>query len=162
MPRGPVSSIVYQSHIRVVPAPAKLKVVYLPHESEPVAMGVHGPIAEHYHLPDGTFRPRASTLDYLVGATAACLTGTLTTALQAREIPTDEGRLVVEAVGDVAVEDGVLVITQIRVVAHVRAEASKQAAAERVVGLYASQCPVYRSLMKAIDITTTLDFQPEG
>jgi uncharacterized OsmC-like protein len=145
----------------VEPAPAKLKIVYLRQECEPVAMGVHGPIAEHYHLAEGTFRPRASTLDYVVGATAACLTGTLNTALQAREIATDGGRLTVEAEGNVEIEDGVLVIKRIRVVARLRADDSKQAAAERVVGAYASKCPVYRSLMKAIDITTTLDFQPE-
>src|SRR2546422_10958258 len=101
VPSVPVSSVVYQSHVRVEPAPAKLKVVYLPQESEPVSMGVHGPIAEHYHLSEGTFRPRASTLDYVVGATAACLTGTLNGALQAREIATDGGRLTVEAVGEI-------------------------------------------------------------
>ena len=125
-------------------------------------MGVHGPIAEHYHLPEGTYQPRASTLDYLVGATAACLTGTLNTALQAREIATDNGRLTVDAVGDIEVDEGVLVIKRIRVVAHLRADEAKRTAAERVVGVYASQCPVYRSLVKAIDITTTLDFQPQA
>ena len=53
-----------------------------------------------------------------------------------------------------------LVIRRIRVIAHLQAEPSQRAAAEEVIAVYAPKCPVYRSLYKAIDITTTLDFQP--
>ena len=135
--------------------------VHLPRASEAVPMGVHGAIAFHYKLPEGAYAPHASTLDYIVGATAACLTGTLNRALQVRKIATDNGRLAISAVGEIEVEDGVLVIRRIRVRAALRAPASQQETAERAIGVYASQCPVYKSLHKAIDITTELDFQAE-
>jgi len=98
MSRAGVSSpasadVVYRSQVRVVPGEAKLKLVYLPHEVQPVPMGVHGPIAAHYEIQEGTFTPHAATLDYIVGAAAACLMGTFNGALQARHIATDNGRL---------------------------------------------------------------------
>ena len=36
----------------------------------------------------------------------------------------------------------------------------KRAAAERVLGAHAKYCPVARSLMPAIDITTSLEIEP--
>jgi uncharacterized OsmC-like protein len=154
----PAAQIVYRSRVRVEPRASKLKLVHLPHESAAVPMGVHGAIAAHYKLADGAFVPQASTLDYIVGATAGCLMGTLNGALLAREIPTGEGRLTGEAVGDVEVEDGVLVIRRIHLVARLRGSAEHRATAERVASLYPPQCPVYRSLQKAIAISTELQY----
>ena len=151
--------IVYRSEVRVEAKGGGLKMVYLPMESEPVAMGMHGPIATHYKIPDGAYTPRASTLDYVVGATAGCLMGTLNRALLVRKIATDNGRLHARAVGELEVEDGVLVIRRIRVYVTLKAEESQREAAERVISVYAAACPVYRSLYKAIDISTELDFQ---
>jgi uncharacterized OsmC-like protein len=153
------AAITYRSHVRVEPGAAKLKWVHLPQEPDPVPMGVHGAIAAHYHLADGTFTPRASTLDYIVGATAGCLMGTLNSALQARQIVTADGRLTAEAIGEVETEEGVLVIRRIRLIVHLRAEPAHRMAAERVIAVYADKCPVYRSLHKAIAISTELDFQ---
>jgi len=155
------SAVVYRSSVRVEPGAAKLKMVHLPHESEPVPMGVHGPIAAHYKLADGAFTPRASTLDYVVGATAGCLMGTLNGALTARQIPTGDGRLTGEAVGEIEVEDGVLVIRRIHLVARLRGSAAHSETVTRVAGIYANQCPVYRSLRKGIAITTELEFTAE-
>jgi uncharacterized OsmC-like protein len=121
---------------------------------------MHGPIARHYKVPEGAYTPRASTLDYVVGATAGCLLGTLNRALQARKIDTSAGRLEAQAVGELEVEDGVLVIRRIRMQVRLRAEESQRDTAERVVAVYAPACPVYRSLHRAIDISTELDFQP--
>jgi uncharacterized OsmC-like protein len=123
-------------------------------------MGLHGPIAQHYKMAEGAYTPHASTLDYIVGSVAACLTGTLNRALSCREIVTTGGRLKTEAVGEIEVEDGVLVIRRIRMIAHLEAPESHREAAERAVTVYAPQCPVYRSLYKAIEITTELDFAP--
>lgn len=153
------AQVVYQSRVQVEPGAAKLKMVHLPHETDPVPMGVHGPIAAHYKIEEGTFTPRAATLDYIVGATAGCLIGTFNGALQARQIATTDGRLTGEAVGDIEVEDGVLVIRRIRMIVHLRAAASQRAAAERVAEVYAPRCPVYRSLRNAIDISTELQFE---
>jgi len=152
--------VVYRSEVRVETAPGGIKMVHLPVESEPVPMGMHGAIARHYKLPDGAYTPRASTLDYVVGATAGCLMGTLNRALLARKIDTSDGRLEAKAVGELESEDGVLVIRRIRMLVRLRAEESQREAAERVIAVYATACPVYRSLYKAIDISTELDFRP--
>jgi uncharacterized OsmC-like protein len=152
--------VVYQSHVTVDARPGGIKLISLPAESEPVTMGMHGPIARHYKLAEGAYTPHAATIDFVVGAAAGCLTGTLGRALAQAKIPVGDGRLQVEAYGEIAAEDGVLFIRRIRVLAHLKAEASHREAAERVAGEYAMKCPVYRSLYKGMEITTELDFQP--
>jgi hypothetical protein len=42
----------------------------LPAETEPVIFGVHDEVAEHYKVKPGAVEPRATTLDYVVAATA--------------------------------------------------------------------------------------------
>jgi uncharacterized OsmC-like protein len=152
--------VVYESRVRVEAKSGGIKLVHLPVETEAIPMGMHGPIAKHYKIPEGTYTPHASTLDYVVGATGGCLMGTLNRALQVRKIATDGDRFHGEAVGELEVEDGVLVIRRIRMLVRLRAEESQREAAERVIEVYASQCPVYRTLAKSIDITTELDFHP--
>jgi uncharacterized OsmC-like protein len=155
----PNAAIVYRSVTQIDPAPGKLKMVRLPQEAAPVPMGVHGAIAEHYRLAEGSYEPHASTLDYIVGATGGCLMGTLNTALMARQIATGDGRLTGEAIGEIENLDGVLVIRRIRMRVTLRAPEAQRDAAERAVEVYATKCPVYRSLCDAIAITTELDFQ---
>jgi uncharacterized OsmC-like protein len=156
------SAVVYRSEVRAVPSTGGIKMITLPVESAPVPMGMHGGIAAHYKLAEGTFTPRAATLDYLVGATAGCLAGTLARALRVREINSDAEHLQLDAVGEHEAEDGVLVLKRIHVVAHLRAPADKREAAERAFGVFASKCPVHQSIQKAIAVTTELDFQPIG
>jgi len=38
--------------------------------SQPVIFGVHGAVAEHYKVPPNVSDPHATTLDYIVAATA--------------------------------------------------------------------------------------------
>jgi uncharacterized OsmC-like protein len=152
--------VVYRSRVQVEAKSGGIKMIQLPIESEPVPMGMHGPIAAHYKIPEGKFTPHASTLDYVVGATAGCLMGTLNRALQVRKIATDGDRLKAEGIGELEVEDGVLVIRRIRMIVNLKAEDSQREAAQRVMEVYAMSCPVYRSLYKAIDITTELNFHP--
>jgi uncharacterized OsmC-like protein len=152
-------AVVYRSEVRAVPSTGAIKFVWLPAETQPVPMGMHGGIAAHYKLPEGSFTPRAATLDYLVGGTAACLLGTLARALRVREINSDAEHLTLDAVGEHESEDGVLVLKRIHVVAHLRSPASQRETAERVFQVFASKCPMHQSIRKAIDITTELDFQ---
>ncbi len=154
------SPVIYQSRIGVEPRPGKLKLVTLPLAAEPVRMGFHDELAAHAVLAEGAYPPTASTLDYLVAATAGCMTGVLSGALIARGIETDEGRLKVEAVGDVEAEDGILVLRRIHVVAHLIADESHRVAAERAAAHFHENCPLYRSISAAIAITSELDFQP--
>jgi uncharacterized OsmC-like protein len=155
----PIPVPVYSARVRVEARPGGIKLIHLPIETEPVPMGMHGPIAKHYKIPEGSYTPRASTLDYVIGATAGCMMGTLKRALEVRKIATDGDRLQGEAIGEIEADDGVLVIRRIRMLVRLRADESQREPAERTIEVYASRCPVYRSLYKAIDITTELDFQ---
>ena len=69
-------------------------------------------------------------------------------------------RLVAEAVGEIEKDEGVLVIRRIHVRLRLKANEEQRATAERVHGMYADRCPVYRSLKAAIAITTELVFEP--
>jgi uncharacterized OsmC-like protein len=132
----------------------------LPAEGEPVVFGSHGAVAEHYKLPPGAFEEHATTLDYIVAATAGWLTGTFGGALEARQISASDGRLKAAGTGEIELDDGVLVIRRIHVRLHLQAEASQQPVAERVHGFFAERCPVYRTLAPAIAITTELVWEP--
>ena len=64
-----------------------------------------------------------------------------------------------EAVGEVELDDSVLVIRRIHVVLKLKAEVSQRETARRVHGFFADRCPVYRTLKPAIAITTELIFE---
>jgi uncharacterized OsmC-like protein len=68
--------------------------------------------------------------------------------------------LTAEATGEVETEDRVLVIRRIHVVLRLKVAPEQRETAERVHGIFADRCPVYRTLKPAIDITTELEFEP--
>jgi uncharacterized OsmC-like protein len=68
--------------------------------------------------------------------------------------------LTAEATGEVGTEDRVLVIRRIHVVLRLKVAPEQRETAERVHGIFADRCPVYRTLKPAIDITTELEFVP--
>jgi uncharacterized OsmC-like protein len=59
-------------------------------------------------------------------------------------------------VGEIELEDNVLVIRRIHVRLRLRTRDSDDETARRVHGFFADKCPVYRSLKAAIAITTEL------
>jgi uncharacterized OsmC-like protein len=63
-------------------------------------------------------------------------------------------------VGEVELEDNVLVIRRIHVRLLLRADEAHRETAARVHGIFADKCPVYRSLKAAISMTTELVFEP--
>lgn len=63
--------------------------------------------------------------------------------------------------GEVELEGKVLVIKRIHVTYQVTASAEARETIERVHGFHADYCPVYRSLYKAIDITTDYELIEE-
>jgi uncharacterized OsmC-like protein len=68
-----------------------------------------------------------------------------------------EGRLTGEALGEVEVEDGVLVIKRIHVeYTLVLDPATDRDAVQRAFEHHMPHCPVYRSIGRAIDVTTSL------
>ena len=66
-----------------------------------------------------------------------------------------------EATGEVETEEMVLIIRRIHVVLRLKAAPGQRETAERVHGIFADRCPVYRTLKPAIEITTELAFEVE-
>ncbi len=65
-----MADVVYRSEVTVERVKGPLRRVHIPGEAEPIALGVHGAIAEHYGRAPGTYEPHATTIDYVVAATA--------------------------------------------------------------------------------------------
>ena len=85
--------------------------------------------------------------------------GTFGGALEARQIDASRGKLTGEVTGEVENEDGVLVIRRIHVAMRLVAAEGVRETVERVHGMYAMRCPLYRTLHNAIELTSsyTLD-----
>ena len=81
--------------------------------------------------------------------------GTFGGALEARHIDASGGRLTAEVTGEVEKEDGVLVIRRIDVQMRLAAPEQARETVERVHGMYAMNCPLYRTLHKAIALTSS-------
>ena len=63
-------SVVYTSRIRIERVKGPLRRAYVPQEETPVFFGVHSEVAEHYKVDPNVHEPHATTLDYVVAATA--------------------------------------------------------------------------------------------
>jgi len=88
--------------------------------------------------------------------------GTLGRALDVRKINAEDGKLTAEVTGEVVNgDDGVLVIKRIHVVHTLRAPQNDRPTAERVHGIYADHCPLYRSVKDSIAVTSELSFVAE-
>ena len=83
--------------------------------------------------------------------------GTFGGALEARQIDASNGRLTADVTGEVEQEDGVLVIRRIHVAMRLAAADDLRATVERVHGIYAMHCPLYRTLHKAIQLTSSFE-----
>jgi uncharacterized OsmC-like protein len=59
--------------------------------------------------------------------------------------------------GEVETEEGVLVIRRIHVVMKLAAPESARTTIERVHGMYAMRCPLYRTLHQAIQLSSSLE-----
>ena len=81
--------------------------------------------------------------------------GTFGGALEARHIDASNGKLVGEVTGEVETEEGVLVIRRIHVAMRLVAPEQSRETVERVHGLYKMHCPLYRTLHKAIELTSS-------
>ena len=83
--------------------------------------------------------------------------GTFGGALEARHIDASDGRLTADVTGEVETEDGVLVIRRIHVAMRLVAAAADRQTIDRVHGLYAMRCPLYRTLHSTIALSSTVD-----
>ena len=85
--------------------------------------------------------------------------GTFGGALEARHIDASHGKLVGEVTGEVDTEEGVLVIRRIHVAMRLIAPPEAEETVARVHGLYAMRCPLYRTLHKAIELTSAVTLE---
>jgi len=65
-----MAEVAYRSEVRIERVKGPLRRAFLPAEKDPVLFGVHTAVAEHYGRAPGTYEPHATTLDYVVAATA--------------------------------------------------------------------------------------------
>lgn len=65
-----MSEVVYRSKSVIERVSGPLRRAHVPGETQPVTFGVHGEIAQHYGRAPGSFDPHATTIDYVVAATA--------------------------------------------------------------------------------------------
>jgi uncharacterized OsmC-like protein len=82
--------------------------------------------------------------------------GTFGGALDVRHIDANDGRLTAEVTGEVETEEGVLVIRRIHVAMKLVAPEESRETVERVHGMYAMRCPLYRTLHQAIDLSSSV------
>jgi uncharacterized OsmC-like protein len=64
--------------------------------------------------------------------------------------------------GEIELEENVLVIRRIHVTYHLTAPPGAREVVERVHGIHAMICPIYRSLYRAIDITTEVRLEEQA
>ena len=81
--------------------------------------------------------------------------GTFGGALEARQIHASDGKLTAEVTGEVETEEGVLVIRRIHVAMRLIAPQEAKATVERVHGMYAMHCPLYRTFHKTLQLTSS-------
>ena len=81
--------------------------------------------------------------------------GTFGGALDARHIDANNGNLIADVTGEVETEDGVLVIRRIHVAMQLAAPEQARETVERVHKIYAMNCPLYRTLHNAIQLTSS-------
>ena len=87
--------------------------------------------------------------------------GTFGGALEARKINASDGRLTAGVRGEIETDEGVLVIRRIHIDFSLRAPEDVRDTVERVHSVFASRCPVFRSLHTAIQITSSYTIIPE-
>ena len=85
------------------------------------------------------------------------MVGTFGGALEARQIDASNGRLTADVTGEVETEEGVLVIRRIHVAMRLAAQNQLRETVERVHGMYAMRCPLFRTLHKAIQLTSSVE-----
>jgi len=61
---------VYVSKVKIVRQRGPIRRAYLPVETKPITFGTHGDVGEHSGTAPGQYPEHATTLDYVVAATA--------------------------------------------------------------------------------------------
>lgn len=86
--------------------------------------------------------------------------GTFGGALEPRQIDANNGRLTADVTGEVETEEGVLVIRRIHVAMRLAAPEDVRDKVKRMHEVYAMHCPLFRTLHKAIQLTSSWTLVP--
>jgi uncharacterized OsmC-like protein len=70
-----------------------------------------------------------------------------------------ETAVVADVEGEIEIEGKVLVIKRIYVLYHLQTPREDKEKVDRAYAIHAENCPVYRSIHKAIEVTTGLDWR---
>ena len=98
----------------------------------------------------------------MTAAVAGCLISTLGGALAARGVPVDGDRLLAEADGVVEAEDKLMLLKAIEVRYRLVADPAREAEIMRAHDNHIKHCSMARSVMAAIDISTSIELVPEA
>ena len=128
---GHMSKLMQTSKVNVVRESAPNKIKRAEFEGFPVSvrMGVHGGIADFFHLKPA--EPVVSALDYVVAALGCCMTGTIGGALEARGVSANPENLQAHVEGKIEDVDGKLILTGIKVHYRMKVPKEKRASIER-------------------------------
>jgi len=88
--------------------------------------------------------------------------GTFGGALEARHIDASNGKLTADVTGEVETEENVLVIRRIYVAMRLITPQDAKATVERVHGIYAMRCPLYRTFHKTIQLSSSFELVTPG
>ena len=88
--------------------------------------------------------------------------GTLAGGLAGKRIPTPEDRYRAEVEGDIEDVNGILKITRIRVLYHLKIPKEKAAEAREAFSTYLVRCPAAQSVIGCIRIEDQLVIEEEG
>ena len=143
--------LAHLSKVKIHKEPGKSKIKRIQIEGFPVVTRmVHGGIAEFFNVtPD---EPLASTLDYVVAAVGACMTGTLAGALEGRGISANPEKFEALAEGRMEEIDGKLLLTHVTIKYLIKVPKEQRAAAERALEYHENRCPVSESVKRGITV----------
>lgn len=133
----------------------KVKKAFIGDFPQPVRMGLHGGVKKFYHVESGEDLP--TTLDFVVAALGGCLTGTLGSALEARNIPAGPDDLSTSVEGYIENIENKPLITRVCVKYKLKVPKGTKGEVERIVQGHEKNCAVSQSLRRGITVEFTAD-----
>ena len=149
--------LLHTSKVKLHREPGKNKIKSAKFEGFPgtVRMSVHGGISQFFGLNPA--EPLPSTLDYLVAAIGGCMTGTVASVLEAREVSSAPENLSVDAEGRIEEVDGKMILTHVSLKYRIKVPKEKRESIDRALQHHESFCGVSESVRRGI----TVDWQSE-
>ena len=152
-----MAELVERSKVTICREPGKGKVkrALIGDFPEPVRMGLHGGVKKFYKVESGEDLP--TTLDFVVAALGGCLTGTLGSSLEARNISAGPDDLSTSVEGYIENIENKPLITRVYVKYKLTVPKGRKGEAERIVQSHEKNCAVSQSLRRGITVEVAAD-----